>query len=235
MIAAMLGFVGLWLLLDRSAAGLGSFRGEAGLLVCLIVVGAALLLEMALARRGPRASTMALGLGAPRLQAALWSLVFAAGLIALLPLYALATGTELTLMPNAAWLALGMFAQGGIAEEAVFRGFLFRRLREGRSFWRAALLSMLPFAAVHALLFLTLDFYLALAALAVALSISFPLAWLFERAGGSIWPCAIAHAAIQAPIKLVEAGDAFIGLALIWMAVSMTAPWLFFLLRPQKH
>lgn len=29
MIAATLGFVGLWLLLDRSAARLGGFRGEA--------------------------------------------------------------------------------------------------------------------------------------------------------------------------------------------------------------
>ena len=52
----------------------------------------------------------------------------------------------------------GLFAQAGIAEELLFRGYLFGHLREGRSFWRAALLSMPPFLAVHLLLFFQMDF-----------------------------------------------------------------------------
>jgi membrane protease YdiL (CAAX protease family) len=43
-----------------------------------------------------------------------------------------------------------------VAEEVLFRGYLFGHLRRGRSFWRAAVLSMLPFVCVHLLLFFTM-------------------------------------------------------------------------------
>jgi hypothetical protein len=42
-------FVLLWLVLDRTAYLLGSFRGEAGLTVCLAVLAAAIGAEMGLA------------------------------------------------------------------------------------------------------------------------------------------------------------------------------------------
>jgi len=57
---------------------------------------------------------------------------------------------SIRLRSDALMLALGMFAQGGIAEEVVFRGFLFRRLRITRTFWRAACLAAVPFVIVHA-------------------------------------------------------------------------------------
>jgi membrane protease YdiL (CAAX protease family) len=144
----------------------------------------------------------------------------------------MATGAEIRLRPDAALLALGMFAQGGIAEETAFRGFLFRHVREGRPFWRAAFIAAIPFVAVHLLLFLTMDFTLALAALFVSLSMTFPLAWLFERAGNSIWPPAILHAVVQSAIKLVET-ESFQTLAIGWMALATLAPWLLFLMRPR--
>jgi membrane protease YdiL (CAAX protease family) len=136
------------------------------------------------------------------------------------------------------WLLLAsLFAQGGIAEELVFRGFLFRHARKGKSFRSAALLSSIPFVAVHLLLFLDMDFAIALAALLVAISISFPLAWLFERSGNSIWPCALVHFVVQGSIKLVEApGEQFLAMATLWMLLSATAPWLFFVvLRPTNE
>ena len=45
------------------------------------------------------------------------------------------------------WISLlpGLFAQAGIAEEVLFRGYLFGHMRVGRTFWRAAAVSMLPF------------------------------------------------------------------------------------------
>ena len=148
------------------------------------------------------------------------------------PLFEAVTGVPLSVRSGAIVLALGIFAQGGVAEEVLFRGFLFRRLREGRSFWRAAYLAAVPFVAVHLLLFLTLDFAVAAAAILVSLSLSFPLAWLFERSGGSIWPPAIVHAFLQGAPKLLEVGNG-LEMALIWMVIGAVAPWAFFLLRPK--
>ena len=144
-------------------------------------------------------------------------------------------GSELALRAGAAWLALGMLAQGGIAEEVLFRGFMYRHLRRTRTFWRAATLSAVPFAAAHVPLLWTLDATIALLALAMAIAWSFPLAWLFDRARGSIWPGAIMHAVMQGAIKLlVDDGAAFQSLAIVWVALGIGAPWLFFLLRERE-
>lgn len=229
----LFGFVVLWLVLDRSASALGSFRGEAGLLVCGAVLLAAVPLEMFLSRSGTAQAIAALGLRLPARRALLWCSVLCAGLLCVYPLFAVLSGAELGLREDSALLMPGLFAQGGVAEELVFRGYLFRRVRAGRSFWRAALLAAVPFAAVHALLFLSLDFPVALASLLMSISLSFPLAWLFERGGGSVLPPAIVHAVVQGSIKLVEAGDHFSRLALVWIAVGSLAPWAFFLLRPE--
>lgn len=133
---------------------------------------------------------------------------------------------------HAWWLAAGMFLQGGIAEETLFRGFLFGRVSRGRTFWRAACLAAIPFVLVHTLLFLTLAWPVAAAALVLSLALSFPLAWIFQRSGASVWPGALLHAAVQAPIKLVEVeGSAFGPMAMAWMALAATVPWCLFLVR----
>jgi membrane protease YdiL (CAAX protease family) len=150
-------------------------------------------------------------------------------LVACLPLLAALTSAKLELRADAAWLALGMLAQGGVAEEVLFRGFMYRHLRQTRSFWRAATLSAVPFAAAHIALLWSLDLSLALLALAMAIAWSFPLAWLFDRAGNSIWPGAILHAVMQSGIKLlVDDGAAFQSLAIAWVALGLLTPWLFF-------
>jgi membrane protease YdiL (CAAX protease family) len=225
-------FVLLWIVFDRVAALLGSMRGEAGLAVCALVVGLALLAERVLTGAGLRQGARALGLAPPTTRALVAAVALSAALLAIFPLFSLATGAAITVRPDAAVLAIGILAQGGIAEEALFRGFLFRHVRQGRTFWRAAWVAAVPFVAVHLTLFVSLDFPVALAALLVSLSISFPLAWLFERAGGSVWPCAIVHAVVQGAIKLVEVHpDHFPTLALVWMVASALAPWLFLFLR----
>ena len=78
-------------------------------------------------------------------------------MLAFFPVFAWATGLPLGLRPGWLLLVPGLFAQAGIAEEVLFRGFLFGHLRETRSFWRAALLSLPPFLAVHVLLFFRMD------------------------------------------------------------------------------
>ena len=61
------------------------------------------------------------------------------------------------------WISLlpGLFAQAGIAEEVLFRGYLFGHVRVGRTFWRAAAVSMLPFVSVHLILFFSMPWPIA--------------------------------------------------------------------------
>jgi membrane protease YdiL (CAAX protease family) len=129
--------------------------------------------------------------------------------------------------PNAAWLGPGILAQAGLAEETVFRGFLYGHIRRRHPFWRAALLSMLPFTLVHLTLFATMDWPLALAALVLSIVISFPLAHLYELGGRTIWAPALAHAVIQGAPKLIIADDPMFNL--VWMGAVSVALWLAFL------
>lgn len=231
---AAIAFVLMYVTFDRLATELGSLRGEAGLVVCAAVLALALGADRWLTRARLGECARALGLGVPAPRAMLVATGLSVALLTCLPLLATITGVELLVRENAGWLALGMLAQGGVAEEALFRGFMYRHLRSTRTFWRAAALSAVPFAAAHVPLFLTLDTSVATLALAMAIAWSFPLAWLFDRAGGSIWPGAILHAVIQAGVKLlVDHSPAFPSLALAWVGLGLAAPWLLFLLLPK--
>ncbi len=112
----------------------------------------------------------------------------------------------------------------------------FGHLRRGRSFWRAATISMLPFVAVHVFLFFTMPWPIALAAVLLAVALSFPLAHLFEVGGATIWAPALLHFVIQGTVKVVVVSDegswAF---PLVWMAASGLVPWLSLIVaRPQR-
>jgi membrane protease YdiL (CAAX protease family) len=127
-----------------------------------------------------------------------------------------------------------MAAQGGVAEELLFRGFLFGGLARGRGFWRAALLSMPAFVAAHLYLFATMPTAVAIAALVLAILSAFPLAWLYVLGGGTIWAPALLHAVIQS-VKIVDAPPertATLGIA--WMAVTALVPYAVFLARPGR-
>lgn len=229
MALTLAGFVALWLILDRSAAALGSGRGEWGAAIALLVVAVAVTVEMIGRPGGARDALRRLGFVAPDMRAMIAALVLSAAMLAALALFARAAGIEVTLLQAWPVLAAGMLLQGGVAEETVFRGFLFRRFREERPFSRAALISAVPFIAVHLLLFATMEFAVALAAVLLAVAISFPLAWLFERAGNSVWPPALVHGVVQVGIKVIDAGEGFALLAVAWMGVCALAPWALFL------
>jgi len=181
-------------------------------------------------------AAVALGLGRPRAL----GLVVAGTICVLLAIGALlflfTTGTSAVMTPDALSLAPGLFAQAGIAEETLFRGYLFGRLRRGRSFWRAAWLSMIPFVGVHLLLFLTMPWPVALAALALSAALSFPLAHLFELGGDTIWAPALLHFVVQGTVKvLIMSGPASSRFPFVWIAVSAVLPMLAFVIsRPQR-
>lgn len=230
-ITVLIGFVAVWLVLDRLAALLGSVRGEAGVVVCLAVVAAACLVEVVLFRRTPGEALRFLGFGRPTGASLTFALALAAALLAFYPLFSAVTGAPITLRDDWPWLSIGLFAQGGIAEEVVFRGYLFHHIREGRSFWRAAALSTLPFVAVHLSFFVSMSFPIALTAVLISLVLSLPFAYLFDRGVNTIWAAAIVHCVVQGSIKLVEVPEqAYLSLAVLWMIVSALAPYLVFVL-----
>jgi membrane protease YdiL (CAAX protease family) len=231
-----LGLIAVYVLFQWSAATLGSDRGQAGLVVAGIVVSGTVLVESLWSRRAITSTLRAVGLGAPRLR----GLAVAAGVCGLLllvvPAFSLATGSAVTTMDGWVWLIPGLFAQAGIAEETLFRGYLFGRLRTGRTFWRAAALSMVPFVAVHLVLFITMPFWVAMAALMLAVVTSFPMAQLFELGGSTIWPPALMHFVVQGTVKVtVLSGEASAAFPLVWMLASAVLPLFVFLVpRPRS-
>ncbi len=236
MVKVLAGFLVIWLVLDQSAAFLGSFRGESGLIVCLLVLIVATGIEFIFFGSSPVEALHALGLRTATRRSMVATLALSALLLCFFPLYAGFAGVPFGIRDDWYWLLPGLFAQGGIAEETLFRGYLFRHMREGRGFWRAAVFAAIPFVAVHLLLFATLDIAVAAVSLALSVSMSFPLAWLFERAGNSIWPPAILHFVVQGAIKLVDVPDSAVGgMALAWIAIAAVAPWLLFALRPRTR
>jgi membrane protease YdiL (CAAX protease family) len=229
----MIGTFLIWLVLDRAAAWLGSLRGEAGLLVCAIVIVTALGVERLLFRTAFRQGAKRLGLGYPNPRVMLVTLGISLLMLTFYPLFSFVTGAPVSLRSDWLWLALGLFAQHGIAEELLFRGFTFGHLREGRTFWRAAFLSLIPFVAVHLPLLVSLDLPLALASIGLAVATSFPFAYLFDRGYKTIWAPALLHF-ITHTIKLVEIPLAFYTpAAVVWMAICGLLPYLVFAI-PQR-
>ena len=94
---------------------------------------------------------------------------------------------------------------------------------------------MLPFVTVHLVLFLTMPWPIALAALALSVVVSFPLAWLFELGGSTIWAPALLHFVVQGAVKVVVFdGEAAASFPLVWMAAAATVPMLVLLVsRPR--
>ena len=228
----LVGLAGAFTLFQGSAVALGSDRGQAGLLVAALVVGCVLAAERAWFSSTLRAAARAVGLGPPRPAGLVLSALVSALLVLVVPAFAWSTGSAVSVEPDTIRLLPGLFAQGGLAEETLFRGYLFGHLRRGRSFWRAATLSMLPFVAVHLLLFLTMPWPVALAAVALSAAMSFPFAWLYEVGGAAIWAPALLHVVVQSTPKLVVfSGDAAPVFPRIWMASSAVAAATVFLVR----
>jgi membrane protease YdiL (CAAX protease family) len=215
----------VYLLFQWSAGALGSVRGEAGLVVAAIVVAATAACERFLFARRPAAVLPALGFGRARRWGMAVAIAISAALLSVIPIFAAATDTPVTLRSDWLWLVPGLFAQAGIAEEALFRGFLFGHLRESRSFWRAATLSMIPFLVAHLYLFFTMPASVAAFAVALSVVLSFPLAQLFELGGRTIWAPAVVHAVVQGGLKIVDVPEEVVArLAALWMAACALLP-----------
>ena len=225
----VLGLFAVFTLFHTAATILGSDRGQQGILISILVLMATAVADKIV--RGDRPAPVSrLGLGRPRAT----GMIAAAGVALLLLIagfvFARMRGLTAAFYPGWLWLLPGLFAQAGIAEEALFRGYLFGYVREGRTFWRAATVSMLPFVAVHLVLFASMPWPIALASVLLSVIISFPLALLFELGGRTIWPPALLHFVIQGTVKVVVFDDGAASFAIAWMTGSALVPLLLFAL-----
>lgn len=224
----------LFCLFQWSASALHSDRGQAGIVVCGLVVLACWLVQRLLWRRPKAAVPAALGLGRPDRRGLARGAWISVLLLLVIPGYRYITGAEAGLRPGWLWLLPGLFAQAGIAEEVLFRGYLFGAVRQHYEFRRAAMLSAIPFVIAHLLLFVGMAWPLALASTGLALISSFPLARLYELGGRTIWPPALLHFVIQGALKVIEVpGDPGMGLTAAWFVAAALLPWLAFV--PLRH
>jgi membrane protease YdiL (CAAX protease family) len=197
----LLGFA----LLYGVLAGLAELdaTGRYGLAILAAVLLAALVVEYLLDGTGPAAALRRIGFGRAGGRALVVALGVA-GLVQLVyPLVTTMTGAAPVLRPGWPWLLIGIFAFHGLAEELVWRGYAFRRLREGRSFGAAVAWTMPLVAATHLPILLRSGVAVGLAAMAVAAVTALPLAHLYEAGRGTIWAPAVVHTGIDS-FKLVE-------------------------------
>ncbi len=126
------------------------------------------------------------------------AVIYLLPLLAFYPLFALVANTPLVAQPNWQWHVLRIVLVNGFAEEIMMRGFVFRHVREGRSFWRAAALATLYFAAYHIFLIFTAGPVVGIFGIIVALPIGLLTAYLYERGSNTIWGPGLLHAVYNA-------------------------------------
>ena len=196
----LLGYVLAW----GALAGLGGFdaTGRWGVPILIGVAATVIAVETFVFGSPLRTAVSFLGLGRARLRSLVPAAV-ASGLVLLVyPITTAVTGAHFVLVDDWPWILIGLFAFHGLAEEIVWRGYVFRRLSEGRSF-RAAVIWTMPFvAASHLPILVTSGPVVAIGALAVAAVTSIPFSHLYVIGRRTVWGPALVHTAIDT-FKLV--------------------------------
>ena len=226
------GLVAIFALFQWIATALGSDRGQAGVIVALTIVSATFLAQRWLNGGTLVEASRWLGLGLPRLRGLTAACASCASLAIAQTAFVAASGAEVTFDAMSVWLLPGLFMQAGVAEETLFRGYLFGDLRRRFPFWRAWFASMIPFVAVHLFLFITIPWPVAMASVLLAATTSIPLSHLYELGGRTIWAPALLHFTIQSVPKIfIPADSARLTFPLTWMAVCGVLPLLVLLIK----
>src|SRR5262245_2716528 len=121
----LVGLIAVFIIFQWSAESLGSDRGQAGIIVGLIVVAATLAAERLVFGKSFADSARAIGLARPKLSGLLIAATISGLLLLSIPVFALLTGSSFSFYPGWGWLVPGLFFQAGVAEETLFRGYLF--------------------------------------------------------------------------------------------------------------
>lgn len=167
-----------------------------------------------------------LGFGRPGVRAVVVAAAVSCLLLLVFPATAAISGAGVQLRHDWLWLLVGIFAFHGLAEELVWRGFTFRRLRQGRTFWAATLWTMPLVAASHLYIVFTLGPAVGIGAMTVAMVTSIPFAYLYETGRGTIWAPALVHTAIDTFKLVIIPTAALATFSVLIIAVSITVPLL---------
>lgn len=232
----LVGFVLLWLVYDRAQHLLTSGLHETGLIVLFVVAVTAFLVETLGFRYIKIANVFrALGFRMPSEPGLRAALLISVTMLLFFPVLSLASGERFRLQDNWPWIGLGMLAEAGLAQELVFRGYLFRHLRRHFPFMRAALFVLALSVAGGLLLFSSTDPLTVIARLVVLAASALPLAHLYEHSGHCIWPPALVSAVSQAALQIVVIPAHLSLVALTgWVIVSAAVPQLAFVLLTRR-
>lgn len=220
----LIGFLLLWAVLAGASAGDPTARW--GPLVLLAVAAASFAVSRWLFRLPASEAVRALGLGRPTRRALVVSAVVSGLVLLVWPTTALLSGVAIPLRPDWPVVLVGAFALHGVAEEMVWRGYVFRRLAQGRSSWRAVGRSMPLIAATHIPIVVTAGPAIGLGAMLVAAVTSIPLSRLYVLGGGTVWAPALLHTAIDS-FKLVAVPAAALSIyPVLLIGFSLAVPLL---------
>lgn len=187
-------FLASWFALDR----LGT-SPPAPLSALLAIAAAGLVLavgELAVLRTPARDLPRILGLNRTNGRALLAAGVVGTGVLLAYLGGAALLQVDLTLRANWPSVLIGLLLFHGVAEELVWRGFVFGHLRRESTFRRAVAGSMPLIAITHLPIVIDSGALVGGLAMATAAITCLPLAHLYERAGQTIWAAAILHGLI---------------------------------------
>jgi len=200
--------------------------GRFGLLILTAVLVAGTAVEWVLSGSRAAQALRHLGLGWPSARALLVACAAGALVQLVYPITTSITAAMPRLRPDWPWLLIGIFAFHGVAEEVVWRGYAYRRLRVGRSFGHAVLWTMPLVAVAHVPILITSGPLVGVAALIVAAVTAVPLAYLFDRGRATIWAAAVVHTAIDSFKLVAVPAAALTTFSLLLAAVSVIIPLL---------
>jgi membrane protease YdiL (CAAX protease family) len=187
-------FLGAWYALDRwgssPPAPLAALTALAASLA-ILVAGEVLVL-----RTPWRAVGVVLGLGRPRARALLLAAAAGGAVVTGYVAGAALLGVRLELRPGWAGVLVAVLLFHGVAEETVWRGFAFGRLRRVATFRRALLLSIPLITLTHVPILLGSGWLVGTLAVLSAAITCVPLAWLYEHGDRTIWAPATLHGLI---------------------------------------
>ncbi len=164
------------------------------LIIPLVFVALPVVLEIVLYKKGLLQALSDIGITRFNWTGIRIAAVFLLPLLVVFPLFSLLASTPLATRPNWQWLVLSALLTNGLAEETMMRGFVFRHLRDGRPFWRAAALSTIYFAAYHSVLIFTAGVLFGVIGVMIAIPTGFLTAYIYERGNNTIWASALLHA-----------------------------------------
>lgn len=235
-----IGYLFIYAVLEILARYLGdTINPLNALIIMAAVIFAAILTEIILIKNKISGIVKFLGIGKPKAGSIFTALVISAALFFCYPLISLITGYKFIIPGNWFMLAVGVFALHGIAEEILYRRFLFGNLRKKYPFWKSAWIAVIFFTAAHIPIIVSQGILVGGTAVLLAVVSSFPFSYLYEKGGNTIWAPAIVHAAIDTIIPILSGGsmdNAAQQSVMIWMCAGMIIPYAaFIILKKQKR